>query len=202
LVMAELALERAVLDMDMSECVHTPGVTNTLADALSIWRHRKSSHSPSRSTGVYRYRSRPATTDSGRVDSAARVQGFLLTMKTSKQGRRLLPALRCPSQARPAATSASVSRHLPRLAARGRGRGRKLTRALLLHHPQGGSLCIAEGAALTRYRFTNLRSVGWGSVTAFHGLRPTAPPLTRRGQREGRGGRAQVRPSAPCRGLL
>ena len=33
--MAELALERAVLDMDMSVCVHTPGVTNTIADARS-----------------------------------------------------------------------------------------------------------------------------------------------------------------------
>jgi hypothetical protein len=120
-----------------------------------------------------------------------------MTMKIRTQGRRLLPPLRCPSQARPAATSPSVSRHRPRLAARGRGRGRKLTRALLLLHPQGGSLCITEGADLTRYRFTNLRSVGWGSVTAFHVLRPTGPPPSRGGASvRGGGGRAQVRPSA------
>jgi hypothetical protein len=35
LIMAELALERAELDTDISECVHIPGVTNTIADALS-----------------------------------------------------------------------------------------------------------------------------------------------------------------------
>ncbi len=35
LIMAELALERAELGTDISECVHIPGVTNTIADALS-----------------------------------------------------------------------------------------------------------------------------------------------------------------------
>jgi hypothetical protein len=35
LIMAELALERAELEVDISECVHIPGVANTIADALS-----------------------------------------------------------------------------------------------------------------------------------------------------------------------